>query len=162
MDGVWESPLKKKKEAKPPPPPPTRDELKAKVLKEWKKKKCVISPGAARKILAIKFADSFICDWVVRWIETCVASNNYPPQLVSNGFSSLLRTYFASDKAFAILAQIRREFRVYFPSMDEAEEKEEKPDPHETQPDNSVSSTDSDTDDSDCTSNNHRIRFRNY
>jgi hypothetical protein len=122
MDNQWASPLKQKKEAKPPPPPPTREEATQKILKAWRKKKCVITPGAAKKILGIKFADSFICDWVARWIETLVSSNGYPPQLNSNQFYSLIRTYFSADKAFEILSKARLEYRLYFPTMDEAPE----------------------------------------
>jgi len=120
---TWASPLKAKKTGKPPPPPPTRDEAIKKIQKIFKKKKCVITAGVAKKILSVKFADSFTCGWVERWIETLISSNGYPPQLLSGAFYSLLRTYFSADKASEILAQIRRDYRHYFPTTDDPEAK---------------------------------------
>ena len=102
----WASPLAKttKKKEKEEDP-----------LKDFKKAKCKISKGHAKKIVMAKDVDSAGCAWIERWIDNLVRGNCFPPQLVSDDFYASLPKFFAPDKVLNILEEVRRDYKRAFP-----------------------------------------------
>lgn len=95
------SPLKKKKEKK------EKKEV-------WKKQRPVLSKSTVKKICQCDYADNSTCLWLEHWIDNLVRSNNYPPQLKSDDFYSLLGHYFSGDTVMKILTRVREDYlRIY-------------------------------------------------
>ena len=92
-----------------------KEEAKKEELKLFKKPKCKISKGHAKKIVCVKDVDNAGCAWLERWIDDLVRSNCFPPQLVSDDFYASLPKYFAPDKVLSILEDVRRDYRRAFP-----------------------------------------------
>jgi len=101
----WSSPLAK----------PLKKQKEEDPLKDFKKEKCKISKGHAKKIVAVKDVDSAGCAWIERWIDNLVRGNCFPPQLVSDDFYASLPKFFAPDKVLSILEEVRKDYRRAFP-----------------------------------------------
>ena len=84
-------------------------------MKDFKKEKCKISKGHAKKIVLVKDVDSAGCAWIERWIDGLVRGNCFPPQLVSDDFYASLPKFFAPDKVLSILEEVRKDYRRAFP-----------------------------------------------
>ena len=119
MSNLWASPLAKtgkvKKEA---------EEAKKEELKLFKKPKCKISKGHAKRVVGAKDVDSAGCAWLERWIDELVRSNCFPPQLVSDDFYASLPKFFAPDKVLSILDEVRKDYKRAFPlsAMDDEDD----------------------------------------
>jgi hypothetical protein len=89
---------------------------KRKVKKEeWKKQRPVISKATVKRICQCEYADNSTCWWLERWIDELVRTNNYPPQLRSDDFYSLLGHYFSGETAMKILMQVREDYIKIYP-----------------------------------------------
>jgi hypothetical protein len=103
---LWASPIAKKD---------TTAKDKEEQLKLFKKAKCKISKGHAKRIVLAKDVDSAGCAWIERWIDNLVRGNCFPPQLVSDDFYASLPKFFAPDKVLSILEEVRRDYKRAFP-----------------------------------------------
>jgi len=106
MSNLWASPIAKKD---------TVAKEKEEELKLFKKAKCKISKGHAKRIVMAKDVDSAGCAWIERWIDNLVRGNCFPPQLVSDDFYASLPKFFAPDKVLSILEEVRRDYKRAFP-----------------------------------------------
>ena len=90
--------------------------VKQKEKKEvWRKQRPAISKSTVKKICQCDYADNATCLWLERWIDTLVRSNNYPPQLKSDDFYSLLGHYFSGETVMKILLQVREDYLKIYP-----------------------------------------------
>lgn len=107
MSNQWASPILSKGNKQ-------KEEAKKEELKLFKKTKCKISKGHAKKIVMMT-TDSAGCAWIERWIDDLVRGNCFPPQLVSDDFYASLPKFFAPDKVLSILEDVRRDYKRAFP-----------------------------------------------
>jgi hypothetical protein len=101
---IWTSPIVSKVKEKIEDP-----------LKLFKKPKCKISKGTAKKITGYNNIDSNGCQWIERWIENLVRGNCYPISLLSDDFYASLPQIFAPDKVLSILEAVRKDYKQAFP-----------------------------------------------
>lgn len=105
----WNTPIKQKKKQEDP-------------LKDFKKKRPIISNASLKRICNVKHSDLSSCKWLERWIQQLVSEYSYPPQLVSDDFYSLLNHYFEPKNIIEILERVRKDYRRAFPLSEVVEE----------------------------------------
>lgn len=91
-------------------------------LKDFKKKRPIISNASLKRICAVKNSDLSGCQWLERWLEQFVRENSYPPKLISDDFYSLLNHYFEPKIVVDILEKVRKDYRRAFPLSEPQEE----------------------------------------
>lgn len=91
-------------------------------LKDFKKKRPLLSNASVKRICSVKTSDTACCQWLQNWIEQLVRERSYPPQLVSDDFYSLLSRYFDSKVIIEILEKVRYDYRRAFPLSEPIEE----------------------------------------
>lgn len=99
-----------------------RRQTKEDPLKDFKKKRPLLSNASLKRICSVKTSDTASCYWLQQWIDQFVRENSYPPQLVSDDFYSLLSHYFEPKKIVDILERVRRDYRRAFPLSEPQEE----------------------------------------